>query len=133
MLSTVDQKSAADPNLPPTATKFDHNIVIILNNGFAERRDPMPELHHGQTVKYTTTEPGAKASMVFPALSPYLSDDQTGSEIPDSQIMKLVRPFQIGEDSFLGRCNLTLASGEKVSWDPANPEKGGGDHRVQRP
>jgi hypothetical protein len=133
MLSTVDQKSAADSNLPPTATKSDHNIVIILNNGFAERRDPMPELHYGQTVQYTTTEPGAKASMVFPELSPYLPDDQTGTEIPDSRIMNLVRPFQIGNDSFLGRCYLTLASGEKVTWDPANPEKGGGNHKVSKP
>jgi hypothetical protein len=133
MLSTADQTSAADPNLPPTATKSDHNIVIILNNGFAERRDPMPELHYGQTVQYTTTEPGAKASMVFPERSPYLPDDQPGTEIPDSQIMNLVRPFQIGEDSFLGQCKLTLASGKPVTWDPANPEKGGGNHKVSKP
>ena len=34
----------------------------------------MPVLHYGQTAQYTTTEPGAKASMVFPDLSPYLTD-----------------------------------------------------------
>jgi hypothetical protein len=130
MLSTAEQKSAVDPK---STTSPPHNIIIILNNGFAERRDPMPELHYGETVQYTTTEPGAKASMVFPNLSPYLTDDQTATEIPDSQIMELVRPFQIGVASFLGECYLTLANGTRVGWDPVHPALGGGDHRVQRP
>ena|ERR1700760_2917895 len=138
MISTVDQKSAADSkstagptggnSTPPT-----HNIVIIYKNGFAQRRDPMPVLHYGQTVQYTTTEPGAKASMVFPDLSPYLTDDQTNTEIPDSEIKEVVRPFKDGEADFQGLCYLTLNNGQRVGWDPVNPKLGGGDHHVQRP
>ncbi len=125
---TNGQQSAAPP-IP----KLLHNIVIILNNGYAERERQMPELHFGELVQYTTTEKGAKASMLFPDLSPYRTDDQKGTETPDSQIMELVRPLQNGKASFLGRCYLTLADGKKVGWDPNNYALGGGDHRVQKP
>ena len=126
--SAAEQKKAAEPT-----TKLLHEIVIILNNGYAQRRDLMPELHYGQLVKYTTTEKGAKASMVFPDLSPYLTDDQKNTEILDSQIMELVRPYHIGEESFQGLCYLTLANGKRVGWDPDYPKLGGGDHRVGHP
>jgi hypothetical protein len=105
----------------------------LNNNGYAEREREMPELHYGELVQYTTTEKGAKASMAFPDLSPYRTDDQKDTEIPDSQIMELVRPLRNGQASFLGRCYLTLANGKKVGWDPDNYELGGGDHHVQRP
>jgi hypothetical protein len=134
MLSTVDQKSAAVP--PPPKGGGDganHEIVIILNNGFAERQKDMPEMHFGQTVRYTTTEPGAKAGMVFPELSPYRTDDQTNTEIPDSEIKELVRPLELGEARFQGLCYLVLKNGQRVGWDPANPEAGGGVHRVSKP
>jgi hypothetical protein len=128
MLSTVNQTSAVDPQ-----TKVDHTITIILKNGFAERLHPMPELHFGETVQYITTEPGAKASMVFPDLSPYRTDDQTETEIPGLQITQLVRPFEIGEASFQGLCFLTLADGTRVGWNPVHPELGGGNHKVSKP
>jgi hypothetical protein len=131
-----EQKNAAkvQKSATPPIAKLLHNVVIILNkNGYAEREREMPELHYGELVRYITTEPGAKASMAFPDLSPYRTDDQKDTEIPDSQIMELVRPLRNGQASFLGRCYLTLADGKKVGWDPANYELGGGDHRVQKP
>jgi hypothetical protein len=128
MLRTAEQTSAADPN-----AKVDHTITIILKNGFAERLHPMPELHFGETVQYTTTEPGAKASMVFPDLSPYRTDDETNTETSGSQVTELVRPFADGEASFQGRCVLTLADGTRVEWNPANPDAGGGNHKVSKP
>jgi hypothetical protein len=127
MISTAEQTSAVNPK-----TTADHNIVIVLKNKYAARRDPMPVLHFGETVQYTTTEPGAEASMVFPDLSPYRTDDQKVTEIFDSQITELVRPFKDGEATFTGRCYLTIG-GAKIGWDPADPDSGGGVHRVQKP
>jgi hypothetical protein len=138
-----EQKSTANgppgaangqPSATAPAAKLLHNIVIILNNGYAQRERQMPELHYGELVQYTTTEPGAKASMKFPNLSPYRTSDDKATEIFDSQIMELVRPFKDGPpENFEGRCYLELKDGTKVGWDPDNYTLGGGDHRVQRP
>jgi len=134
--ATNEQKSAAkaQKSATPPATKVLHNIVIILDSdGYAQRERQMPELRYGELVQYTTTVPGAKASMKFPDLSPYRTNDDKATEIFDSQIMEVVKPYKDGQMNFEGRCFLELEDGRKVGWNPNNYALGGGDHRVQRP
>jgi hypothetical protein len=126
MLSTADQTTPTDKTTE--VDHVDHEIVIIVKNGFASRLKPMPELHFGQTVRYTTPDAKHKASMGFPNLSPYRTDDQTNTEVPGLQIIKLVK-----EGTFEGKCFITLETGEKIGWNPNDPESGGGIHHVARP
>jgi hypothetical protein len=120
MLSTVDQTTAANKT-----TKVDHNISIALKDGHAFPPSPMPELHFGQTVRYTSS--AGKVRIVFPNLSPFRNDNQTMTEVRDSEVAKLLT-----DGTFTCRCFITLPNGEEVGWDPQHPDSGG-VHKVSKP
>jgi hypothetical protein len=120
MLSTPDQTTAADKR-----TKVDHDIIIALEHGNAVPPKLMPDLHFGQTIRYTS--PSGKARIVFPERSPFRTDDKKMTEVQDSEIVTLVTP-----GDFECRCFITPENGEPVGWDPQHLESGG-VHKVSKP
>jgi hypothetical protein len=120
MLSTADQTTAVDKT-----TKVDHDISIALKDGHAFPPNPIPELHFGQTVRYTSS--AGKVRIVFPDQSPFRTDDLPMTEVQDSEVAKLVT-----DGTFTCRCFITLPNGDVAGWDPQHPESGG-VHKVSKP
>jgi hypothetical protein len=113
MLSTADQTTAADKK-----TRVDHDIIITLEQGNALPPNPLPELHFGQTVRYRS--PAGKVKIVFPDKSPFRSDNQTMTEVQDSQIVTSVT-----SGDFECQCFITLPDGTVHGWDKDHPKAGG--------
>jgi hypothetical protein len=103
----------------------DNEITIELQSGNAVPPKSILDMQVGQTVRYTS--PAGKVRIVFPNLSPFRNDNQTMTEVRDSEIAELVSP-----GTFTCRCFITLPDGKEVGWDALHTNSGG-DHKVTKP
>jgi hypothetical protein len=126
MLSTADQSTAADQT-----TKANHEITIALKGGSVFVLEPFPEMHVGQTVRYSgrPEDEVTEVRIVFPECSPFREDHEKGTEIvgtalsgspPRSAILTLLSAGQLPS-----RCYLKRKDGTTVGWDEDHPEAGG--------
>lgn len=121
MLSTADQSTAADQT-----TTADYEITITLQDGNTSPPDPMPEMHVGQTVRYSSA--AGEVRILFTDRSPFRADNKTDTSVPGAVILTLLS----AGDSLPCRCFVTPKGGKEVGWDKDHPWAGG-DHKVSKP
>jgi hypothetical protein len=126
MLSTADQTTAADQT-----TKADHEITIALEGGSVFPLEPIPEMHVGQTVRYSSRpeDEVTEVRIVFPECSPFREDHTKGTEILGTALSgspaRSVILTLLSAGELPSRCFLTLKDGTVHGWDKDHPEAGG--------
>ena len=109
-------------------TSANHEITIALQGDNAMPPNPLPEMHVGETVRYSS--PAGKVRILFPDRSPFRTDNETMTNIPDSVILPLLS--DTGDGTLPCRCFIRLPDGKEVGWDEDHPLSGG-DHKVTKP
>jgi hypothetical protein len=126
MSSTADWTTAAEQTAAiGPAIEADHEITIARTGNSVFPSKPMPEMHVGQTVRYSS-DAGA-VTIEFPHCSPFRDDHEHGTRVPGSVILKLISAGEIES-----RCYVTLPDGTVLGWDKDHPEAGAGG-KVSKP
>jgi hypothetical protein len=106
----------------------DYEIAITLQGTDAVPPNPIPVMHVGRTVRYSSD--AGQVRIIFPDCSPFREDHQKMTEVPGSMILTLLTAT--GESTLPCRCFITLPNNTTVGW-LADPSPSGGDHKVTKP
>jgi|SRR5579862_2413456 hypothetical protein len=108
-------------------------IEINLQGEHAVPPVPFPDMKVGETVRYVGN--GGEVTVEFPGLSPFRTDEKTGTQVPGGVILTLVKSSEglnLPNDTFHCGCSLTLPNGQTVGWKSGS-QLSGGDPHVRKP
>jgi hypothetical protein len=132
-MSTTMPTTMPTTNPAPEHFQADHEIEITLAGGYVSPPNPMPHMHVGQTVRYSSKPKTAgEVTIQFPERSPFRDDNVTGTEVTGGVIMILVSDSGGGELTLPSHCFITPPGRPRVGWSTITPGAGG-NVKVTRP
>jgi hypothetical protein len=114
---------------PATKPLRAHHEVTVSLQGTGAVPSPIPPMAVGETVLYKSKD--GEVRILFPARSPFRTDNVAGTSVPGSVILTLVSDS--GSSTLECRCFLTLPNGQEVGWSSPTNEDSGGQHKVTPP
>jgi hypothetical protein len=117
----------------------DYEIEIGLKGSDVRPLNPLPEMHVGETVRFSTDL--GEVRIVFPGSSPFRADQEQMTEVPGSIMVTLLT--ETAGDGLPFGCIITRPDKSTIGWSPTNPGSGANvkvgvpmpaaDTRVTRP
>jgi hypothetical protein len=105
-----------------------HEIKIGLKGNDVLPLNPLPEMHVGDTVRFSSAL--GEVRIVFPGSSPFRDDQVPMTELPGSTVVTVLSESRGAGLSF--GCIITRPDKSTIGWSPSNPGSGA-DLRVTRP
>jgi hypothetical protein len=125
---------ATKPATKPTPKRIhvNHEIKITFEGGYVSPPNPMPHMHVGETVRYSSNPKTAgEVTIKFPVRSPFRLDEVPETEVPGEVILTLVNDS--GAGTLPSHCFITPpGGGPRIGWSTSTPNAGG-NVKVSRP